>query len=539
MSDPQDALGFLNGGGEIASLIRARDWSGTQLGAPSGWPHTLKAALATCLNTRFPMVVWWGPDLLMLYNDAWQPILGSTKHPGGLGQPGATFWPETWPVVGKQFERALAGEANWAEDLLLASDRQGFLEECYFTYSHSPLKDHEGCVVGVLSTVLETTNRVLSLRRMTALSALSNATLAATRARGSVEETCQTLTGLLCKGHPDVPFAVTYLASGEQALTRAASACIDGSHFPNVISIRDHDAWGVAEAFRSGAAATAGIENRLDGFRDAAWGEPVLEAITLPLADQANPEMTAGVLIAGINPRLRLDPTYLEFLKLAAAQAAGAISTVEAAGRERRALEVKQLLIHELQHRTRNLMAVIRAISSSTRRASSTLEDYAEAFEGRLDAMARTQAFLSPGKGEGVTLRTLIDSEIEAFGAAHSGVIAIEGPDIHLPDHSLLVLSLALHELATNAVKHGALKHPDGTLNVTWTLTKEGMAVLLRWCETLAHPAPASPVRQGFGRTLIERSLPSQLKAETSYNLTPDGLVCEIEIPLENADAQA
>ena len=121
-------------------IMRSHDWSTSPLGDPSTWPELLKSAISTCLATRFPMVIWWGPDLIMLYNDAWQPILGETKHPGGLGRPGRDSWPETWPIVGQQFEGALQGVASWSEDLLLPSDRHGFMQESYFTYSHSPLK---------------------------------------------------------------------------------------------------------------------------------------------------------------------------------------------------------------------------------------------------------------------------------------------------------------------------------------------------------------------------------------------------------------
>jgi hypothetical protein len=128
----------------MGAIMRAHDWSASALGDPSSWPELLKSAVSTCLATRFPMVVWWGPDLIMLYNDAWQPILGETKHPSGLGRPGRDSWPETWPIVGQQFELALQGVASWSEDLLLASDRHGFMEECYFTYSHSPLKTGMG-----------------------------------------------------------------------------------------------------------------------------------------------------------------------------------------------------------------------------------------------------------------------------------------------------------------------------------------------------------------------------------------------------------
>src|SRR5262245_42746194 len=195
----------------MGALMRAYDWNRTPLGDPADWPAALKAAIATCLSSRFPMVVWWGPQLLMLYNDAWQPILGDTKHPAGLGRPGAESWPETWPIVGAQFENALNGIASWSEDLLLASDRRGFLEECYFTYSHSPLKDAGGQVVGVCSVVSETTSRVLNERRLRVLRDLSNATIDATSAPRALQDVCETLIGLLCQDNPDVPFAIQYV----------------------------------------------------------------------------------------------------------------------------------------------------------------------------------------------------------------------------------------------------------------------------------------------------------------------------------------
>src|SRR6516225_6131294 len=211
MSARPTLLGFLDGGGKMGALMRTRDWSRTQLGPPAYWPATLKAAIATCLASRFPMVVWWGPDLLMLYNDAWQPILGETKHPAGLGRPCAEVWPETWSIVRGQFENALKGNGSWAENLLLASDRHGFLEESYFTYSHSPLKDAEGKVVGVQTAVIETTERVLSERRMLILRALSNATSEPASQGQPIGYTCQALLDLLCKGNADVPFAAQYV----------------------------------------------------------------------------------------------------------------------------------------------------------------------------------------------------------------------------------------------------------------------------------------------------------------------------------------
>src|SRR5258707_10020825 len=110
---------FLAGGGEIGALMRAKSWSDTLLGAPETWPEALKMAVSICLNSRFPISLWWGPELLMLYNDAWRPILGKAKHPAALGRPGIESWPEIWDIIGAQFTSVLTrGEATWSDDLL-------------------------------------------------------------------------------------------------------------------------------------------------------------------------------------------------------------------------------------------------------------------------------------------------------------------------------------------------------------------------------------------------------------------------------------
>ena len=131
---------FLTGGGKMGALMRAHDWMQSPLGPPAQWPDVLKMAVSICLNSRFPMVLFWGRQLVMLYNDAWRPILGA-KHPKGLGRPGIETWPEIWDIIGEQLGSVLKrGEATWSEDLLLPVARYGYVEEAYFTYSYSPIK---------------------------------------------------------------------------------------------------------------------------------------------------------------------------------------------------------------------------------------------------------------------------------------------------------------------------------------------------------------------------------------------------------------
>ncbi len=164
---------FLSDVGEMGALMRAHYWGAVTIGSPAQWPDALKTAVSIRLNSRSPMVLWSGPEFLMLYNDAWRPILG-TKHPMGLGRPGVEIWPEIWDIIGEQLGSVLKrGEATWSEDVLLALDRYGYLEEAYFTYSYSPIKATDRSVGGVFTALNERTERVLNERRMRILRELA------------------------------------------------------------------------------------------------------------------------------------------------------------------------------------------------------------------------------------------------------------------------------------------------------------------------------------------------------------------------------
>src|SRR4051794_33776781 len=154
----------LGGGGEMGALMRALDWSKTQLGAPETWPQSLRTSISICLDCHFPILVWWGPELVMLYNDDYRPMLGG-KHPVSLGQRGRECWPEIWHIIGPMLEGVLAGgEATRSEDLLLLLESNFYPEERYFSFSYSPIQDESGGVGGVFTPVKETTEKVIGER---------------------------------------------------------------------------------------------------------------------------------------------------------------------------------------------------------------------------------------------------------------------------------------------------------------------------------------------------------------------------------------
>ncbi|WBH16232.1 PAS domain S-box protein [Sphingomonas radiodurans] len=201
--------------------------------------------------------------------------------------------------------------------------------------------------------------------------------------------------------------------------------------------------------------------------------------------------------------------------------------------------ERQQVLIHELQHRTRNLMGVVRSTASRTMAASADLAEFEARFVHRIDALARVQGLLSRlGSNDRIAFDKLLTSELSAvFGEAER--VTFEGPPgIRLRSSVVQMLAMALHELATNAVKYGALRDPQGSLHVTWQLEPDGPGNMpwlhVDWRErgvSIADPNGA-PRGTGQGRELIERALPYQLGAKTRFRLEPDGLHCTMSIPV-------
>ncbi len=155
------------GAGEMADLIRSFDWSATPVGPIEQWPETLLVTVNLLLATRHPMFLWWGDDLIQFYNDAYRPSIREDKHPKAVGQPGRECWPEIWHIIGPQIEGVMSrGEATWHEDQLVPIYRNGKLEDVYWTYSYSPVRDPDGTIRGTLVTCSETTGRVLADRQL-------------------------------------------------------------------------------------------------------------------------------------------------------------------------------------------------------------------------------------------------------------------------------------------------------------------------------------------------------------------------------------
>src|SRR3954469_10189972 len=159
---------FLSKGGEMGALTRAKDWSKTAVGPVETWPQSLRTTLGILLNSKFPMFLFWGPEHVCFYNDAYRPSLGNDgKHPAILGQKGADFWPEIWDFIQPLIEQVLTlGEATWHEDQYLPIYRNGKMEDVYWTFSYSPVNDESGKPTGVLVICNETTEKIKIVKKL-------------------------------------------------------------------------------------------------------------------------------------------------------------------------------------------------------------------------------------------------------------------------------------------------------------------------------------------------------------------------------------
>ncbi|HEX6098640.1 MAG TPA: ATP-binding protein [Thermoanaerobaculia bacterium] len=279
----------------MQQLVDAFDWAATPIGPRDSWPQSLRTSVSICLASRFPILIWWGPELIMIYNDAYAPMLGA-KHPRALGSVGRDVWFDIWPVIGPMLGQVQSEQlATWSDDQLLMMVRHGYLEETYFTFSYSPILDESGGVGGIFTAVFETTSRVIGERRLDTLRRLAARAGEAT----TVEQACHNAAEILGANLADIPFAALYLHGRRLCATGTAS-------LPETLD--------------------AGTRVRVDG------------AVTLPLYVPGE-EIPTAVLVAGVSPHRPLDDDYRSFFSLAAGHIASAIAKARAYEIERERAE--------------------------------------------------------------------------------------------------------------------------------------------------------------------------------------------------------
>ena len=333
---------WLAGSAVLGQLIREHDWSKTSLGPIEEWPQSLKTSVNLILNSQHPMWIGWGPEIAFLYNDAYIQVLSLSKHPWALGKPAKEVWAEIWDICGpladKVFER---GEASFVDEVRLLMKRADFVEETYYSFSYSPIRDESGAVAGLFCPSTEVTPKVINARRLRTLSELSsNALLQKTE-----EAACNSVSSTLTKNPEDIPFFVLYLIDSERKQARLQQVCgiPDGISdlTPHSIDLDGGSGirplWPLAEVVGEGRSQLVSVKH-VQGLPLGVGQQQVCQAMVLPVSSRGEGG-TMGVLIAGVSPARKLDAEYRTFYELVAGQIATAIQNARAAEQERKRLE--------------------------------------------------------------------------------------------------------------------------------------------------------------------------------------------------------
>ncbi|CAN7513535.1 PAS domain-containing protein [Rhizobium sp. LjRoot98] len=424
----------------------------------------------------------------MIYNDAYSVFAGK-RHPHLLGSNVREGWAEVADFNDNVMKVGLAGGTLAYRDQELTLHRKGYPEQVWMDLDYSPVLDESGKPAGVIAIVVETTERVLADRR-----------------NAAEHERLQQLF--------------------EQA--PSFMAMLQGSQ---------HRFELVNPEYR-----------KLIGERDV-LGKPVGEALP-EITSQGFVELLDKVFETGqaVNrtaekvllqkPGEGVEERYLDFVYQPIKNDDGDVTHIFVQGSDVtlrvRAENHQRLLVNELNHRVKNTLASVQSIATQTLRGANSVEEASGAISARILALSAAHNILTNENWDGADLAVIVTSSLEAFDGPGGNRFRIRGPHVRLGPRAALSMSLALHELATNAVKYGALSNEAGFVTIDWSVIRkaDSSAFTLRWCETGGPPMPASD-RKGFGSRLILRVLPMELGGTAQVNYGPDGLIFMLETTMQ------
>jgi two-component sensor histidine kinase len=488
MSEP-DKANFLAGGGDMGALTRAYDWASSSIGPPESWPQSLRVTVRLVLNTRHPMLIWWGPDLIQFYNDAYRETMGPERHPSALGARGRECWAEIWDIIGPQIDYVTAGKGStWDVERLVPVTRHGRLEDVWWTYSYSPI-DYEGGVGGVLVVCNDVTaqhNAKIALQdqtlRLETLFENAPSFMAILRGPNHVFELANA--------------AYRRLVGNRDVLGKPVGDVVPEAESQGFIKLLD-------EAHISG---TAHVGRRVPLeliSSDGAVKLHYLDFVYAPLIEADG--KTSGIFVEGIDVT---DHVHAE----------------------------QQLILinAELKHRVKNTLTVVSAIASQTFRAAADKAPV-HAFHDRLAALARAHDLFIRVGWAATPLHDTIETALAPYRSSDGTRFTLTGPPVMIGSKQSLSLALGLHELATNAIKYGALSQPGGSIDIAWSIDSiAGVPTFrFRWQE-IGGPPVSTPGKQGFGSVLISRVLKDDFGGSLDVAYEEAGLICRLETAADN-----
>ncbi|MCW5718838.1 MAG: PAS domain-containing protein, partial [Bauldia sp.] len=449
------------------------------LGAPEIWPATLRSAVRILLTSRHPMFIWWGPELIQFYNDAYRQTMGPERHPSALGQRGRECWDEIWDIIGPQIDLVMEGRgATWHEDQLVPVTRFGSRQDVWWTYGYSPIDDGVGGVGGVLVVCNDVTQQHLSNERLRSL-------------------------------FQQAPGFVAILAEPDHVFEHINEA------YSELVGRRDVVGRPVREALPEvvGQGFIAVLDTVVTSGKAF-----VASDLSVVLQDEAG------------NMRER----HLDFVYQPTFDASGAVTGIFVQGydvtAQVAAARQREILTGELEHRVRNTLAMVTAIIDQTFRSTETKEAAHDVLKGRVVALAHAHDILSRTNWRDAAITDVVKAALAPHQTPENR-IRLSGPALPITARQSLSLSLALHELATNALKYGALSVAEGLVEVTWAGDQAGRGpgLRFRWEES-GGPIVTPPTRRGFGTRLIEQMLAADFGAAVRIDYRPAGVVCELTL---------
>lgn len=479
---------------QMSRRVRAYNWGATALGPIDQWPQALRTAVDITLSSKLPMVMAWGPDAQLIYNDAYAVFAGA-RHPYLLGLNVLAAWPEIADFNRHVLERTLAGDPLSYKDQPLVLFRNGEAEEVWLDLSYTPLRDDNGVPRGFLAIVVETTARVKAER--------------------------------------------AYHLAREQVELALDAGAVIGTWLWEIDANRVTADNRFARTFSIDPAQVAA------GFPIEAFLERIHPQ------DLPEVEVRIGESLRRATPyrcqyRVRKsDDSYL---------------WVEASGRcehdkegrptcfpglmvdvqDRKLAEQQQrTLINELNHRVKNTLAIVQSLAAQSFKDAASVESAAEVFNGRLISLSHAHDVLTREHWHSVLLSDLVRQMAHSHDFRGSERFEIDGPRVRLSPQNALSFAMALHELATNAIKYGALGARGGGVRIQWHLGEAvGRRILhLDWIEH-GGPPVRPPARKGFGTRLIERSLNPAQNGAVCLDYRESGLACHIAMPLPEVEEE-
>lgn len=473
---------FLQRGGDLGRLIAAHDWKASGLGPLSGWPPSLRTTVGFMLSSNVPLVLLWGRDGIMIYNEGYATIAGR-RHPSCLGSRVLESWPEVASFNANVLDVGFSGRSLSYTDTHLVLFRAGSAEDVWLDLNYSPIFEDDGEPAGVLAIVVETTRRHLAEEEF----------------RSSQERLSHALNAAGVIGIWDWHVGQGRIYADERL------ACVFGLDSERVAQgvsreeflapVHPDDREFVGEAYDR--AIETGSELNLE-YRLIAkdGGLRWLSARGTCFRD-------------GSGETVRLSGAVVDITSQKASE------------------ENRRLLVRELHHRVKNTFAVIGGMVTMTARTATSVQDMANVLRGRLVALAGAHDLFRPAitaeidHTEQTTLAELF-SAILLPHLHHADQFILEAPPVEVGVTAATSLALVLHELTTNSVKFGSLSTPKGRLRVLGRLTEDDL--ILDWIEEGGPELMGPPLHHGFGSRLASMSISGQLAGSIEFHWKGTGL---------------